>query len=233
MLKQKTAILIVVLLIVLPSTLLAQRGGQDLTDSNCALTPDQILGQAFSGTAGASGETSANGQTPQGEDIVANGLDAQAEWIAANLPYAAGGSEPVAILVIDDFSADGTGDAPISHGWLVMQVLEQLQAQLPDDLAGNITLTPVNIADENGYQSDLIQPAVERAMDKLAATGITRFVLNMSFVFVPCVDTDPGFQFQRFPLCSPEQSQPVDCRAARRGCQLRSLPAARFAGQHH
>ncbi|MBZ0299255.1 MAG: S8/S53 family peptidase [Anaerolineae bacterium] len=200
MCKRKLSVMMAVILLLLsvPLTTLAQRGGQDLSESNCALTPDQIMGQAFSSTAGAVGETSNKGLTPQGEDIEANGLDAQARWIMMNLPYAAGGREPVAILVIDDFSDDGTGSRPPSHGWLVMQVLEQLQAQLPGNLADKIRLTRVNIADEVGYQSDFIQPAVERAMNTLAEAGITRFVLNMSFVFIPCVDTDLGFNFGEF-----------------------------------
>jgi len=42
---------------------------QKLDAINCALTPDQIVGQAFSGTAGASGETSDSGLTPEGENI--------------------------------------------------------------------------------------------------------------------------------------------------------------------
>jgi hypothetical protein len=200
MYKQKTWIMLAaaLLLLSLPSLLLAQRGNSNQSESNCALTPDQILGQAFSSTAGAAGETSVNGQTPQGEDIEAEGLSAQADWIMGNLPFATGGAEQVAILVIDDFSADGTGAAPISHGYLVMQVLEQLQAQLPAEIVNTITLAPVNIANENGYQSSLIQPAVARAMDGLAGQGISRFVLNMSFVFVPCVDVDLGFDYSNF-----------------------------------
>lgn len=176
----------------------AQRGGRDLSQVNCALTPDQIVGQGFTATAGASGGTGANGLTPQGEDIKAEGLAAHPEWIMTTLPYAQPGTEPVAILVVDDFSADGSDNRPVSHGWLVWQVLERLQAQLPVDVAAKITLQQVNVADENGYQSDLIEPAVAQAIDDLAASGIQRFVLNMSFVFIPCVDPDTGFDFTQF-----------------------------------
>jgi hypothetical protein len=167
-------------------------------DANCALTPDQILGQAFSGTAGAEGETSEDGLTPEGESIEQEGLAADAEWLMANLLYTASGPEQVAILVIDDFSSDGSGDATASHGWLVWQVFEQLYAQLPQEATDLITLQQVNIADEVGYRSALILPEISSALDELRSAGIERFVLNMSFVFVPCVNADLDFDFADF-----------------------------------
>jgi hypothetical protein len=168
------------------------------TGASCALTPDQILGQAFSGTAGAEGETSENGLTPEGEPIEQEGLAADAEWLMANLLYTSSGPEQVAILVIDDFSSDGSGDAPASHGWLVWQVFEQLYIHLPQEATDLITLQQVNIADEVGYRSDLILPAIESALEQLASEGIDRFVFNMSFVFVPCVSKDLDFDFADF-----------------------------------
>ncbi|KXK53408.1 MAG: putative serine protease [Chloroflexi bacterium OLB13] len=166
--------------------------------SACTLTPDQVLGQAFSGTAGAEGETGEAGLTPEGEDIVAEGLDASPEWIMEALPYAGLGTEPVAILVIDDFSSDGAGELPMSHGWLVWQVFEHLIGQLAPDTAALITLQQVNIADEAGYRSDLIVPELRTAVSELSERGIGRFVLNMSFVFIPCTDRELGFDFADF-----------------------------------
>ncbi len=169
-----------------------------LEEINCAVTPDQILGQAFSRTAGAAGETDASGMTPEGEDIVAEELAASTEWIMQNLPYATPGTAQVAILVADDFSSDGSGDTPASHGWLVWEVFEGLLALLPQENAGNILLVQVDIADEAGYRSDLILPAIQTAVAELRAQGINRFVLNLSFAFIPCQDSDTGFNFSDF-----------------------------------
>jgi hypothetical protein len=174
----------------------AQTGGGD--EVNCAVTPDQILGQAFSGTAGAEGETSEGGTTPEGEAIETEGLGTSPEWIVENLLYAPSGPEQVAILVIDDFSSDGLGDVPASHGWLVWEVFQQLYAQLPQIPADQITLRQVDVADEAGYRSDLILPAIQSAIEELVAQGFRRFVLNMSFVFIPCQDRDVNFDFADF-----------------------------------
>lgn len=172
--------------------------GRSNAAGNCTLTPDQVLGQAFSGTAGAEGETGEAGMTPEGEDIVAEGLDARPEWIIETLRYTEPGTEQVAILVIDDFSSDGADDLPMSHGWLVWQVFQQLVRQLPPDTAELITLQQVNIADEAGYRSDLILPELQVALEDLRALGINRFVLNMSFVFIPCADGELDFDFADF-----------------------------------
>ncbi len=174
----------------------AQNRNQDVV--NCALTPDQILGQAFSGTAGASGEISDSGLTPEGENIEIGLLDSNADWIMNNLLYATPGTESVAILVIDDFSSDGSGDTPASHGWLVWQVFQQLYDNLPVAAARQITLQQVDIADQQGYRSDLILPALQSAIQDLSGQGINRFILNMSFVFIPCTDKDLGFNISDF-----------------------------------
>ena len=171
---------------------------QTLDAINCVLTPDQILGQAFSGTAGASGETSDSGLTPEGENIETTQLATSADWITSNLLYATPGTESVAILVVDDFSSNGSGSVPASHGWLVWQVFQQLYEKLPQEVANQIVLQQVNIADEQGYRSDLILPALQTAIQNLSGQGIDRFVLNMSFVFIPCTDKDLGFNISDF-----------------------------------
>jgi hypothetical protein len=174
----------------------AQQNNQ--ADRNCAVTPDQILGQAYSRTAGAAGETAEAGLTPEGENILAEGLATNVEWIMQNLAYSTVGEEPVAVLVVDDFSSDGTGDTPASHGWLVWEVFEQLHTTLPQDMASIITLRQVDIADEGDYRSDLILPAIQSAIEELGGQGISRFVLNLSFSFIPCQDSDTGFSFSEF-----------------------------------
>jgi hypothetical protein len=171
---------------------------QGQSSRNCAITPDQILGQAFTSTAGAAGGSGASGLTPNGEDIEAEGLAASADWILENLVYSATGDQQVAIIVVDDFSADGSDDLPVSHGWLVMQVLEQLHQALPQNIRSLVHLYPVDIADEAGYQSDLILPELTQAIDTLTDDGITRFVVNMSFVFIPCVDDELAFDYSSF-----------------------------------
>ena len=177
---------------------LAQRESTD--EKNCAATPDQLLGQAFGSFAGAEGETGANGTTPEGEDIEGEGLSADVAWIIENLSYSQAGTERVAILIVDDFSVEPTDDPEVipSHGWLVDEVFHQLYAELPADVAANIVLEPVNIADDNGYQSDLVVTTLERAIERLAGEGIERFVINMSFVILPCTDAETGFDFADF-----------------------------------
>jgi hypothetical protein len=177
---------------------LSSVSAQRLDEVNCAVTPDQIVGQAYSRTAGAAGETDEGGLTPEGEDILAEGLAANPEWMMQNLSYATPGTEPVAILVVDDFSSGGTGDTPASHGWLVWEVFTQLHTLLPPEAAANIFLEQVDIADEGGYRSDLIVPAIQSAVEELSAQGISRFVLNLSFAFIPCEDAETGFNFLEF-----------------------------------
>jgi hypothetical protein len=125
-------------------------------------------------------------------------LATSADWITSNLLYATPGEESVAILVIDDFSSDGSGTTPASHGWLVWQVFQQLYEKLPAEAANQIVLQQVDIADQQGYRSDLILPALQSAVQSLSSQGISRFVLNMSFVFIPCADKDLGFNISDF-----------------------------------
>jgi hypothetical protein len=165
--------------------------------NNCPVTSDQILGQAFASTAGAEGETGGDGLTPEGEDIETNDLAMDAVWIMENLPYSAVGQERVAILVMDDFSSEPDAEV-LSHGWLVYEVFEALIEHLPPEAAEAISLATVNIADQAGFSADLIVPRLQETLDELAGEGIERFVLNMSFVFIPCEDRSRGFDFNDF-----------------------------------
>ncbi|RMF77112.1 MAG: hypothetical protein D6737_18810 [Chloroflexi bacterium] len=174
---------------------------QDVDDTaSCAATPDQILGQGYGGFSGAAGETSETGITPEGEDIVGLGLVADINYIANNLVYSGSGNTPVAILVVDDFSLPPDPDMPVpqvSHGFLVMEVLEHLQSALPAETQA-IQLVPVDISDiVEGYTSDFIIRQLTSTMNELSAQGVERFVVNMSFVFVPCRDPETGFDFRR------------------------------------
>jgi hypothetical protein len=196
--KQKALFLVLILLLSMPGNLFGQEArppGQ--ARNNCPITSDQILGQAFGSTAGAEGETGANGQTPDGEDIESNDLAMDAGWIAENLVYSASGSELVGILIMDDFSSDPDAEE-LSHGWLVYEVFEALLDHLPADAAAAITLTRINIADQDGFSSDLIVPRLQQTLDELAQQNIERFVLNMSFVFIPCEDPELNFDFNEF-----------------------------------
>ncbi|MBZ0294535.1 MAG: hypothetical protein K8L99_18365 [Anaerolineae bacterium] len=202
--KKFARLLLVTLFValVMMSTNLSSLVAQGQSQRNCAITTDQILGQAFTSTAGAAGGIGEAGLTPDGEDIEADGLAASVEWILANLAYSSVGDQQVAILVLDDFSSDGSDGSPISHGWLVMQVFDQLQQALPQDVGRLVRLYPVDIASEAGYQSELILPELMTAVDVLSVEGFQRFVVNMSFVFIPCQDGElafdyPGFQAAR------------------------------------
>jgi len=197
------ALLLMTILVVIPTAtaqddIAAQVVRAAPDNANCAATPDQILGQAFRSTAGASGETGESGLTPEGEDIAANGLGAAPDWIIQNLQYSPAGAHNVALLVVDDFSLDGSAGNGVSHGYLVYEVLAQMVRLLPPDTAAHIALEQINIADENGYRSDLILAAVQESVDRLSAQGFERFVLNMSFVFIPCHDEEEGFDYADF-----------------------------------
>jgi Subtilase family len=171
---------------------------QNPNDLNCTATPDQVLGQAFRGGAGVVGEIAEEGLTPEGLNIEDEGLAVDAAWLVDNLMYSSGGTNPVAIIVIDDFSTEPDAEA-VSHGWLVWEVLNDLLAELPPEVASQIALSQINIAGENGYRSDLVVTALQTRMGELSASsGITRFVLNMSFVIVPCQDQNLNFNFFDF-----------------------------------
>jgi len=170
---------------------------QNPDEISCMATPDQLLGQSFSALAGVVGETADNGITPEGQDIEQELLSFDADWIVNNLVYSGAGTHQVAIIAIDDFSSDGTEEAA-SHGWLVYEVMTDLVDALPDEVASNIHLEQINIAGENGYRSEQVVTALDDRMAQLSSEGIDRFVLNMSFVIIPCRDQSLGFDFFDF-----------------------------------
>ena len=172
---------------------------------NCALTDVQIQGQAVGGLAGVLGQTTSQHIIPPpdpnaGQSAVSLAVDPG--WITSLAQAIGVGDQKVAVLVIDDFHKHT--DAIKTHGELVYEIFQQLfqQAGLnPDPKTG---LVQVNIADANGYQSDLIAGAIRQEIYSLVQIGIHRFVLNMSFVEVPCHSSQilnkdgRAFDFQEF-----------------------------------
>lgn len=196
--KQSMLVWVIAVLLLSVSSLdISAQGQRDRGRDNCPVTSDQILGQAFGSTAGAEGETGADGLTPEGEDIEASGLALDAVWIMEMLPYSDIGPERVAILVLDDFSSEPDAEE-LSHGWLVYEVFEALFDHLPQAAANLLTLVPVNIADQAGFSADLIVPRLRETLTELTQAGFERYVLNMSFVFIPCEDRSLGFDFNDF-----------------------------------
>lgn len=196
--KQSVLVWVIAVLLLSVSSLdTSAQGQRDRGRDNCPVTSDQILGQAFGSTAGAEGETGADGLTPEGEDIEASGLALDAVWIMEMLPYSDIGPERVAILVLDDFSSEPDAEE-LSHGWLVYEVFEALFDHLPQAAANSLTLVPVNIADQAGFSADLIVPRLRETLTELTQAGFERYVLNMSFVFIPCEDRSLGFDFNDF-----------------------------------
>lgn len=193
--KQRVFLGILALLMALSVSVV--QGQREQRRNNCPVTSDDIMGQAFGSTAGAEGETDTGGLTPEGEDIEASDLAMNAAWIMASLPYSGIGQERVAILVMDDFSSRRDA-AELSHGWLVYEVFESLIANLPAEARGSIRLATVNIADQAGFSADLIVPRLQETLDTLAREGVQRFILNMSFVFIPCEDRSLGFNYNDF-----------------------------------
>src|SRR5687768_5000365 len=133
----KRSLLVLIVALFLPQLTSAQ--GENLTGVNCAVTPDQLLGQANVGYAGAANV----GYAGAAGDIVRNSnLELDAAQIVADWQYSSSGEEPVAIVIIDDFSSDEPVDAAnwstASHGWLVNEVFMRLYEQLPPEVADNI-----------------------------------------------------------------------------------------------
>jgi hypothetical protein len=194
MMKRYIGLLIITLFL----TQLVSAQGENLTGVNCAVTPDQLLGQANVGFAGAANV----GFAGAAGDVVRNAnLELDAAQIVADWQYSGAGEEPVAIVIIDDFSSDEPVAAAdwttASHGWLVNEVFMRLYAQLPPEVADNIQFETIDVADETiSFRSDRIQEALAETVDTLSAQGISRFVVNMSFVFVAC--QDGNFNFMRF-----------------------------------
>jgi hypothetical protein len=161
----------------------------DLSVLSCAVTPDEILGQAHVGFAGAAHVGFAGAL---GEEIQTNDWDLEGADLIDNFQYAQAGSNTVAIIVIDDFSSDEPIEAAdwstASHGWLVLNVFERMIAALPPESAALLQIETLDMAGDIEFRSDLLATALEARVDELVSQGISRFVVNMSFVFVACED---------------------------------------------
>jgi Subtilase family len=189
-----TFILIIVLSLLLSVFTIAYAQNDDLSDVSCAVLPDQILGQAHVSFAGAAHVSFAGAL---GDEMRENNWELEGSTLLNDLQYAQAGSEQVAIIIVDDFSSEAPQDSEdwgtASHGWLVQEVFERILLELPTPVADLISLETVDLAADNDFRSDFVAVALETKIDELAATGISRFVVNMSFVFVAC--EDGGFNF--------------------------------------
>ncbi len=112
-------------------------------------------------------------------------------WLTNQVPGITGGpgynGTRTAILVVDDFSS------PTAHGADVRKVFDSLysalDAQDGPNSTPNILIQNVDMSSQAiGFRSDAIANAIRNAVDALAAQGIQRFVINMSFGLVPCDD---------------------------------------------
>jgi hypothetical protein len=160
----------------------------DLTGINCAVTPQQVLGQAYVGFAGAAYVGFAGAL---GEEIQTNNWQLDDALLVGESMYSQTGSNAVAIIIVDDFSseepASGADFADASHGWLVLNVFERMISYLPPDSAALLRLETIDMS-ELEFRSDLLATELEARVDGLVAEGYNRFVVNMSFVFVACQD---------------------------------------------
>jgi hypothetical protein len=160
----------------------------DLSAVNCAVLPDQILGQANTGYAGAANTGYAGAL---GDEIRDSDLEIVNATLISNLQYTQAGDEKVAIIIVDDFSSEdpviSLDWASASHGWLVQTVFDQMIAELPTATADLIIIETLDLAGGIEFRSDLLAMDLETLMNDLnTSEGITKFVINMSFVFVAC-----------------------------------------------
>lgn len=162
-------------------------------DYNCAVLPEQILGQANTRYAGAANTryAGAAGDT----EILDNSWAVEGTDALTNLQYATTGNEAVAIIVIDDFSTvdpreDDTDDVDwinASHGWLVDEVFTIVLDTLPESASNLISIEHLELGGDNEFQTDNLALELESLLDDLHSNqGIDNFVVNMSFVFVDC-----------------------------------------------
>jgi hypothetical protein len=165
-------------------------------EDNCAVTPFDIAGQGRYSIGGASG-----GSVPPGfnQSQIVDTSDPDLHIVRSI------GSQPAAILVVDDFF-EYKGEIP--HGRLVTdQMIEMIQAsnvygfepkQINDEPVvwlwspgksyGDLYLIEVDTED---YDTDQLQGRVENAVNlAVEEYGASRVVLNMSFVLIPCITPD-------------------------------------------
>ncbi len=160
-------------------------------DRNCAVLPNQILGQANISYAGAANISYAGAL---GEEVKSNNWDIESTTILNDLQYAEVGTDPVAIIILDDFTTEDPRTnadddivwANAAHGWLVVEVIERIIATLPTNVASLITVETVDLGGENEFRSELIAIELEQRLSELNRAGINKFVINMSFVFIAC-----------------------------------------------
>lgn len=160
----------------------------DLTALSCAVNPDEILGQAHVGFAGAAHVGFAGAE---GEEIQTNDWDLDGAELVTGLQYAQAGVNPVVIIVVDDFSSDEPEEAEdwgtASHGWLVLNIFQRMIDELPAETQELLLIETIDMS-EIEYRSDLLAEELEARVDELVAEGYSRFVVNMSFVFIACQD---------------------------------------------
>ena len=166
-----------------------------VSEENCAVTPFDIAGQGNYSVAGVPDE-----ELPPSvrSDQIIEVTDSALHAVSAV------GSQPVAILVIDDFF-EYNGEVP--HGRLVTDLLKGMIQANPTyafepsqpvrfpyvwvwepSEGGTLLLVEVDI--ENDDTGDL-RDRIERTVTTIQREfDVNRVVLNMSFVLVPCVTPD-------------------------------------------
>lgn len=119
---------------------------------------------------------------PQTEGIVSD----DALWVAlrtyANFdatPLISGASVPTMIIVVDDFTAPTPAE---SHGAAVYSVLERMVGALGVPRS-RIGLSQIDLAADN-YNLNTVATRIEQAIR--SNNAYRRFVINMSFVIIPC-----------------------------------------------
>jgi subtilisin family serine protease len=119
---------------------------------------------------------------PQTEGIVPD----EALWVALRTyarfdatPLMSGTTVPTMIIVVDDFSTPTPAE---SHGAAVYSVLERMVGALGVPTS-RIGLSQIDLAADN-YNLNTVATRIEQAIRSNSA--YRRFVINMSFVIIPC-----------------------------------------------
>lgn len=206
----------------------------------CTTTVEQLHGQgrfemgglsrfSFGGFEGGKNDLNQSGLDPA---VIAQilGNRVTPNWLVGLLPLLASGpnfnSEPVAILVVDDFpdnklTFNTMGQLPskwrtqfqennivptfplevpvVTHGMQVFLVMRDLlEALKAINPSVNVSLHRVDISVGGNYRLNLVAPAIAAKITELQGLGIDRFVINMSFGLIPCNDASSGFSFNDF-----------------------------------